>query len=63
MCGLKIILTENEWATIKAVKEGGGIIALRSKCSTLRTYPPNTQTSVVEFKSPDGQNFCIVRDW
>ncbi len=62
MCGLKEILNSQEWYTIFAVQSGlSDIISLRQKCSSLRTFPPNSGESIVEFSHPSGQKFCIVR--
>ncbi len=62
MCGLKEILNSQEWYTIFAIQSGlSDIISLRQKCSSLRTFPPNSEESIVEFSSPDGKKFCIVR--
>jgi hypothetical protein len=62
MCGLKEILNSQEWYTIFAVQSGlSDIISLRQKCSSLRTFPPNSEESIVEFSSPTGEKFCIVR--
>ena len=62
MCGLQKILNSQEWYTIFAVQSGlSDIISLRQKCSSLRTFPPNSGESIVEFSHPGGQKFCIVR--
>lgn len=61
-CGLQELLTPLEWYTIFAVQNGSNIIDLRKKCSTLRPLSGNAERSVVEFKSPDGCEYCIVNN-
>jgi hypothetical protein len=62
-CGLEAILTPRQWSTIFSIQSGGNVIMARKSCSTLRTFPATIENeeSIVEFSSPSGEKFCIVR--
>jgi hypothetical protein len=62
-CGLQSLLTPVEWYTMFAVQSGLNVIMLRKACSTLRPLVGNAAKSVVEFKSPNGTEYCIIREF
>lgn len=61
-CGLQEILTPAEWYAIFMIQQGTNVIQIRKNCSSLRLHPPtNPEISMVEFTSPTGTKYCIVR--
>ena len=63
-CGLEAILTPRQWSTIFSIQSGCDVIMARKSCSTLRTFSGKNrknEESIVEFSSPSGKKFCIVR--